>query len=213
MRCGGFVARPVRGFRPRGRVTSLGAQRSNQENRPESAAPRCARGSLRFSVTEARAKLPPLRSGQTVARSQSTKRAGARASAPCDARRLQRGEAKQPTANNPTQQPAKAGCLVFGIGVSGTPLLNRREAQKPRARAKLASRTDSRRLFERSERSERSEFGAALGFEHRREPARRVGGFAGATSLPTFLFAQESRSPAGANSRHHSQHPPTGAQT
>ena len=46
------------------------------------------------------------------------------------------------------------------------------------------------------------EFGAALGFEHRRAPTRRVGGFAGALSLPTFLCAQESRSPAGANSRH-----------
>jgi hypothetical protein len=195
-----FMARPVRGIRPRGRPTSLGAQRSRQKSRNDSAAP-----SLREGVPCASRSLRPRRTRAATlcsnSRHESVLEAScARASMSCDARRLQRGKAKQPTASNPMQQPAEAGCSVFGIGYSGAPLLNRREAQKPRARAQLASRTDSRRLFERSERSERSEFGAALGFEHRRG-ARRAG-FAGAPSLPTFLCAQEGRSPARANSGH-----------
>jgi hypothetical protein len=195
-RCGGFVARPMPGIRPGGRHTSLGAQRSRQENRPEKAALRvpCAARPKR----PAKNSLRSLRSLWSNSCAESVVEARcARASPGCAARRLLRGSFE--TANSPIQQPAKAGCWVFGIGYLGAPLLNRREAQKPRARAKRASRTDSRRLSERSERSERSEFGAALGFEHRRE-ARRAG-FAGAISLPTFLFAQESRSAAGTKSR------------
>src|SRR5262249_1907684 len=55
-----------------------GRPESKQRVAPEPPAPRRARGSLRCAELEARAKLPPLRSGQTVARSQSLKRAGAR---------------------------------------------------------------------------------------------------------------------------------------
>jgi hypothetical protein len=208
-----FQARPMPGVRPGGRPTSLGVQRSRQERRPEKAALRvpCAARPTR----PAQNSLRSLRSlwSNSCAESDVEARC-ARASSGCAARRLLRGSSlTAETANSPMQQPAIAGC-VFDIGYLGAPLLNRREAQKPRARAQHASRTDSRRLFERSERSERSEFGAALGFEHRRGPARlRVGGFAGALSLPTFLCAQESRSPAGAKSRHHSRRQPGGAQT
>ena len=198
-----FMPRPMRGVRPRGRPTSLGVQRSRQERRPGKTAHPQAGGCPALLEQRGPRKTPSATLRSNSCAESVVEARCARASLFCAARRFLRGGSQTAaTANSPMQQPAGAGCLAFGIGVSETPLLNRREAQKPRARAKLASRTDSRRLFERSERSERSEFGAALGFEHRREPARRVGGFAGATSLPTFLFAQECRSPAGANSRH-----------
>ena len=147
----GFVARPMPGFRPGGRPTSLGAQRSRQESRPDSAAPSkyegvpCASRSLRPRRTRS-ASLYSNNRRESVLEA-----CCARASMPCDARRLQRGEAEQPAANS-RRQPAGAGCLVFGIGSSGAPLLNRREAQKPRARAQHASRTD----FATTVRAERS---------------------------------------------------------
>ena len=129
----GLVARSSREFAPAGDLL-FERPKSRQKVAPRSARPfglPCAAQALR-----ARAKLPPLRSGQTVARSQSLKRAARAPSSPSAARRAQGGTAE--TATTEGMWRLAVGCF----GCSGLPLLNRREAQQPRARAQRASTSD-----------------------------------------------------------------------
>jgi hypothetical protein len=203
-RCFGLLARPSGEFAPAGDLL-FERPKSRQKVAPRSARPfglPCAAQALR-----ARAKLPSLRSGQTVARSQKLKRAAHAPSSPCAARRAPGGT--EGTAATAGMRRLAVGC--FGCSaVVGPPLLNRREAQQPRARAQRASTSDFVRLSERSvaKRVPHEPWVASIAGN----PDR--GGFAGAPSLPTFLCAQESRSPAGANSRHgpRHQHPSTNKQ-
>jgi len=80
------VAKPSREFAPAGDLLSCANKKVGKEVAPEKPPTRKRVGTLRFSVIEARAKLPPRpkgRCGQTVARSQLLKRAKARTSMPC----------------------------------------------------------------------------------------------------------------------------------
>ncbi len=188
--CFAFVASVVRGFRPRGRVTSLDAQRSNQESRPGKTAP------AGFpALLEQRGPHPTrcatLRSNSGA---ESVLDAScARASPFCAARRFLRGSSS--TANSQTRKPSATRHLHL-------PLVARRAAEGLEAFAKRTSRTDSVRLSERSV-AKRVAHGASRPEQRRGPAAKRRAGGSGALSLPTFLCAQESRSPAGANSRHH----------
>jgi len=98
------------------------------------------------------------------------------------------GTAEQPTANPKSRSHR---------GISLHPL-STAEVRKSRSpRAQHASRTDLRRLFEQSVAARVRRGASGLSFLGNPEGAVR----SGALSLPTFLCAQESRSPAGANSR------------
>ncbi len=107
------------------------------------------------------------------------------------------------TAEQPTAKPQSRSHR----GIALPPSEPAEEHRALRPRAQLASRTDSAQLSERSV-AERVLRGASR-TEHRREPeAKRRAGGSGALSLPTFLCGQESRSPAGANSRHRTRQQP-----
>ena len=151
-------------------------------------------GALRCSNDEARAQLAPLCSAQTVARSQTLKRA---AHAPRRSALLGGFEggvpqtAQQPTAKPPSRSPR---------GISLPPFSTAEQRKTLRACAKRTSTSDSVRLSDRSV-AKRVAHGPSRS-EQRREPRATRGAVrSGALSLPTFLCAQESRSPAGANSR------------
>ena len=193
----GLVARPMPGFafgetfgfRPGGRPTSLGAQRSRQENRPEETAhplggcpvlleqrgPRPTRVATLCSDSDAESALDAC---------------CARASLFCAARRFLRGSAK--TAEQPTAKPFSRSPR----GIPLTPLSPAEQRNVLRPRAKLASSTDSAPLFEQSVAA-RVGCGASRP-EQRRAPAaqRRAGRSGGALCL--LSGGTESRSPAGA---------------
>ena len=124
----------------------------------------------------------------------------ARASGSCASRLLQRGTPKQPTPQQPTARPGSRSRR--GIPLPPLSTAGKRKARSPRAQ--LASRTDSRRLFEQSVAARVRRGASGLAFLGDPEGAGR----SGVVSLPTFLSTQESRSPAGANSRHGTCHQP-----
>jgi len=186
------------GFRPGGRPTFLSRQESRQRNGPCSAAPRCARGSLRFSVAEAAANsLRSLRSLRSNRGRESVLEACcARASAPCDARRLQRGRPQQPNSQGKTRQSFRSGC-------SFTPPLAPLRSAGPQARARSAPQALTRDAC-LSVVSATNEASSARGLraEHRKAPrATRGAGRSGAT-LCLLSGRSESRSAAGPKSRH-----------
>ncbi len=190
------MARPSREFAPAGDSLSWAPKKVSKEAAPAKPPIRKRLGTLRFSVIEARAKLPPLRSGQTVARSQLLKRAKARASMPCDARRFRRGNPRQPAAELPTPNVSTHSRGLF----LHSPSEPAEERTALRPRAQHASRTDSAQLSDRS--VAKGVLRGASRAAHRREPlALRGAGGSGAT-LCLLSGRPESRSPAGANSRH-----------
>jgi hypothetical protein len=150
---------------------------------------------------QGRAELASLRSAQTGGAKSVLDARFARALGSCASRLLQRGVKEQP------EQPPASGRNLAAtrarrpvVGVRLPPLSTAEERKSRSPRAKLASSTDSRRLFEQSVAT-RVRRGAS-GLSGLGNPAGAVR--PGAPSLPTFLCAQESRSPAGAKSRHHS---------
>ncbi len=187
-RCVGFVSRAVRGFRPRGRVTFLCGQESNQRNRPCKTAPAGCPAMLELRGSR-RTRFATLRS-DNVAKSV-VEACFARASESCASRRFRRGVPR--TANSQAQQPA-SGCISLA------PLSPAEERKVLRPRAQHASRTDSARLFEQSVAARVP--GGASRLEYRRAPEaqRRAGRSGGALCL--LSGGTESRSPAGAKSRH-----------
>jgi hypothetical protein len=137
----------------------------------------------------------------------------ASASGSCASRLLQRGPFEQPSSQRPNPQAGWRRLFRYA------PFSTAEERKALRACAQRTSRTDSVRLSERSV-AKRVPRGPSRP-EYRREPlaqraAVRSGGalclLSGGPENLRFRRSQ-SRSPAGANSRHHSQHPPTGAQT
>jgi len=190
----GFVHRPSGDFAPAGESLSWAPKKVTKQTAPDPPALRCASGPLRCSVLE-----PARRTHDATLCSSKRRESEVEASFARGLKALRFSAGSEGEIEIPRCERL-SGLAVGCSAVPGATLQNRREAQKPRACAKRTSRTDSRRLSERSERSERSEFGPALGFERRRG-ARRAG-FAGAISLLTFLFAQESESAAGTKSRH-----------
>jgi len=118
-----LLARPMPGVRPGGRPTFLCEQESRQRNRPCKTAHPQAAGYPALLGHRGRDELAPLCPARTSVASQCLKRAKARASMPCDARRFRRGDPEQPTAELQTHQPARAGC-------SFTPPLSPAEERK-----------------------------------------------------------------------------------
>jgi hypothetical protein len=109
------------------------------------------------------------------------------------------------TAEQPTAKPD----ILLVRAVRVTPFSTAEERKVLRPRAQHASTTDSAQLFDRS--VAKGVLRGASRLEYRREPpAQRAAVRSGVVSLPTFLSTQESRSPAGANSRHHARQQPAG---
>jgi hypothetical protein len=189
---------PCREFAPAGDLL-FERPKSRQKVAPRSARPLglpCAAQALR-----ARAKLASLRCAQTVARSQSLKRAAHAPSSPSAARRAQGGTAG--TATTEGMWRLAVGCF----GCFGLPLQNRREAQQPRARAQRASTSDFAPLClsvvsKANEASWARPWVASIAGH---PEAQRRGGFAGA-ALCLLSGGPESRSPAGAKPRHGPPH-------
>jgi len=169
------------GFRPGSRPPFLCRQERRQRSDPCRLGPRCARAALRCSVFAARAQLASFTTFTALkqtARSQLTKRAAHAAAKPCAAQLVRRGRR---TPDSPRCASARWRVALLapnakrgGIGkvceandrIALGPRGRRRGAQGfGAARASALRQLTSRRLFERSERSERSEFGA--GPEHR----------------------------------------------
>jgi len=193
------MARPMPGFRPGGRLTFLGAQESKQRNRPCKTAHPQAAGYPALLGHRGRDELAPLCSARTSVASQCLKRAKARASMPCDARRFRRGNSEQPTAELQTHQPVRAGC-------SFTPPLSPAEERKEleAACASTLQELTPRNCSTTAALGPRREFCAGPQvLRTAGNPSRQRGaGGSGAVSLPTFLGAQESRSAAGTKSPH-----------
>ena len=194
-RGGGWMARPMPGVRPGGRPTSLGAQRSRQENRPgETAHPAGGCPALLEQRGPRKTPFATLRSN-SCAESVHEARC-ARASLFCAARRFLRGGSET------AEQPAAKRDRRLAPAVQHTPLLNRREAQEPGARAQRASTTGFAPLCLSavSTANEASWARPRASSIAGNPAAKQRGGFAGAT-LCLLSGRSESRSPAGANSR------------
>jgi hypothetical protein len=205
--------RPSREFAPAGDLLSCADKKVGKETAPEPLRPTLRFGFPAVLSPEAPApnSLRSLRSLRSNKRRESVLEA-------CCARGLRvfRSSAGSKGGREIRRCERLAGLAVgcWDVGCFGTPPWRSREAQEPEARAKRASLTDSAQLSDRSERSERREFCAGLGLRASQgTPSEARGDGTGATSLPTFLFAQESRSPARANSGHHSRRQAGGANT
>jgi hypothetical protein len=190
MSCACLLARPMRGFRPRGRVSSLGAQRSDQENRPDKTTPA---GSPAMLEGQGRAELAPLRSVQTSVASQCLKRASLAPWPSALVGGFKGGVSKQPNSQQPGPQ---AGWRRL---FNHPPFSAAEERKTASPFAQRTSRTDSVRLSDRSVAKGVPHGG--LRSEHHREPAaQRRAARSGATFC--LLFGRSKRrSAAGANSR------------
>ena len=153
------------------------------------------RGSLRCSNSEARAQLAPLRSAQTVARSQWLKRA---ARAPRRSALLggfEGGVPKQPNSQQPSPQAGWRRLFIH------TPFESAEKRRALRPFAKRTSRTNFVRVSER--RVAKRVPHEASRSEHRRATPLRSKGADGSGATFCLLFGRSKRrSPAGANSRH-----------
>jgi len=200
---GGLAPRPSRDFVPAADSLSWAPKKVSKETAPVPSPLRFAAGSPAMLGRRGPRKTPSatLRSN-SCAESVDEVRC-AHASPSCASRLLQGGVPKQPTAKPDSRSQR-------GIRLPPFEPAEERKVLRPCAQRTL--RTDSAQLFEQSVAA-RVLRGASRP-EYRREPlATRGAGGSGALSLPTFLCAQESRSPAGANSRHYSRHKTRGAKT
>jgi len=200
---GVFVARPSRGFVPAADLL-FAPPKSRQKALPcETTHPKGG-----WVPCDARNPGPhpthfaTLRSNKGV-RSQLLKRAARAPRAPALLGGLE-GEA--PGTEQPTAKPESRSLR----GIPLTPFSPAEERKTRSPRAKLASRTDSRRLFEQSvaARVRRGASGLSTAGNPSKARAGRSGG-----ALWLLSGGPESDSPAGAKSRHHSWHQPAGAQT
>ena len=136
----GLLARPSGDFAPAGDLRFV-PPRSRQKAPPDRAAPRFASGSLRCSGLEGSR-------GTRFATLRSNNRAKSVVEA-CCARALKSlrcsAALKGVRRNTSNARPVRLATRLFGcsaVGCSGSPLQNRREAQKPGARAQRASTSD-----------------------------------------------------------------------
>ena len=195
---GGFWPGPCREFAPAGDLLS-GRPESRQRVAPVPSPLRFAAGCPAMLETRGRAELTSLRSVQTSGAKSVDEVRCAHAPGSCASRLLQGGVKEQP--NSPIAKPGSRS--VRGIWVPPSEPAEKRRALSPFA--KRTSTSDSRRLSEQSAATRVRRAGSRT--EHRRGPgAQRRAGGSGAVSLVTFLGAQESDSPAGAKSPHHTRH-------
>jgi hypothetical protein len=196
------MARPSREFAPAGDLLSERPE-SRQRVAPEPPAPRTARGSLRCAVLEAPRKTPVAAQGPLWSNSCAESELEACWRTRPQGRTLLGGTQRGSEGTAMTSRVTRVaiGCSA----VWDSPFETAEKHRRPRRAPWRASTSDSAQLFDQSVaegvlRGPRSSSIAG------HPPALRVGGFAGAISLPTFLFAQESRSPARANSGHGPMH-------
>jgi hypothetical protein len=197
-----FQARPSREFVPAAESLSCADKKVNKETAPAKPALRAA---LRCSDDEARAELAPLRSAQTTARSQLTKRAAHAPGRPALLGGLEGESRAQP--NSPTAKPASRPSPAARYA----PFSTAEQRKALRARAKRASRTDSVQLSEQSVAA-RVLRGPSKP-EQLRAPATQRRAVRSGGALCLLSGGPESRSPAGAQSRHHSRRHTKGAKT
>jgi hypothetical protein len=192
----------VPGVRPGGRPTFLSAQESRQRKRPEKTAPAGSPALLeRRGPRPTRAATLCSNSGaESVLEARC-----AQASPFCAARRFLRGSFETASSRKPTAKPESR----WPRGISGYPLESAEQRKVLRPRAQRASRTDSARLFEQSVAA-RVARGASRPEQRRAPAAQRRADGTGAT-LCLLSGRTESRSPAGANSRHRTCQQPAGS--
>ena len=192
----GVLARPSGEFAPAGDLLFV-PPKSRQKAPPDRAALRFASGSLRCSGLEGSR-------GTRFATLRSNNRAKSVVEA-CCARALKAlrcsAALKGVRRNTSNARPVRLATRLFGcstVGCSESPLQNRREAQKPGARAQHASTTYSAPLSDRSERSERREFGAGPGLRASQgTPKRSAGAVLQGSLFAYFLAGQKVGRPPG----------------
>jgi len=186
---GWFMARPSRDFVPAADLL-FAPPKSRQKALPCETAPA-------MLEAQGRAELAPLRSAQTGVAKSVLEACFARALGFCASRRFRRGGPE--TAEQPTARPASRVMDVFLYA----PFSPAEERKTRSPRAQLASRTDSRRLFEQSvaARVRRGASGLSTAGNPSKARAGRSGG-----ALWLLSGGPESDSPAGANSRHGPRH-------
>jgi len=188
-RCYGLPPMPSRDFVPAADSLSCARKKVSKESAPVPSPLRCAKGSpAMLGARGSRGtRFTTLRSNSR-AKSDDEARF-ARASGSCASRLLQRGTPKQPTAKPASRLAPAVLYAPFSTAVQRKVL---------RARAQLASRTDSVRLFERSV-AKRVPHGPSRP-EQRREPTRAAGRRCGRGELfAYFLAAQKVGRPPGRN--------------
>ncbi len=198
-RCFGWTPAPIRDlpsakpsvFVPAADLLSCARKKVGKESAPVPSPLRCAKGSP--AMLEHRGSrgthFATLRSDS---RAKSVDEARyARASAFCASRLLQRGTPKHPT--------AKPGSSSLGR-IRLTPVSTAEERKGLKPRAQHASTPDSAQLFEQSVAA-RVLRGASRP-EYRRAPLAQRGARRSGGALCLLSGGPESRSPAGANSRH-----------
>lgn len=193
------VARPSRDFVPAADLLSCARKKVGKESAPVPSPLRCAKGSPAMLEAQGRAELTSLRSVQTSGAKSVLEARCARALGSCASRLLQRGTPKQP--QQPSAKPKSPSPQRIGLA----PLSTAEQHKDLRACAKRTSSTDSVRLSDRSV-AEGVPHGPSRPEQHRAPAAVLRAVRSGVVSLPTFLSTQESRSPAGANSRHGRRH-------
>jgi hypothetical protein len=200
MRCGGLAPAVVPGVRPGGRPTFLHAQESRQITRPSKNGPSGCPAMLKAQGSR-RTHFATLRSNNCA--KSVFEACCARALGFCASRRFRRGVPQ--TAEQPTAKPASR----LSPAVRYAPFSTAEERKALRARAKLASRTDSVRLSDRSV-AEGVPHGPSRP-EYRREPTAQRAAVRSGGAFCLLFGGPKSRSPAGAKSRHRTWRQPKGA--
>jgi hypothetical protein len=196
VRCFGLLARSVPGFRPGGRPTFLCGQESRQRSRPCKTGPA---GSPAMLEAQGRAELTSLRSVQTSGAKSVLEARFARALGFCASRRFRRGT---PSSQQPTAKPESR----LASAVRHAPFSTAEERKVLRPCAQRTSTTDFARLSERSvaKRVPREDSRP----EYRREPEAKRRAVRSGGALCLLSGGPESRSPAGAKSRHRTRQQP-----
>ncbi len=191
-------------FVPAADSLSCARKKVSKESAPAPSPLRCAKGSPAMLKAQGRAELASLRSAQTGGAKSVLDARCARALGACASRLLQRGTPEQP--QQPTAKPESRLSPAVRYG----PFSTAEERKVLRPRAQHASRTDSAQLSDRS--VAKGVLRGASRLEYRREPEAKRRAVRSGRALCLLSGGPESKSPAGAKSRHHSRRQPEGAQ-
>jgi hypothetical protein len=198
-RCFSLLARPSRDFVPAADSLSCTRKKVSKESAPAPSA--LFEGCPAMLETQGRAELASLRSAQTSGAKSVLEASFARALGSYASRLLQRGTPEQP--KQPKQPTAKPD-IRLAPAVRHAPFSTAEQHKASRPRAQRASSTDSAQLFEQSVAA-RVLRGASKP-EQRRAPVAQRRAVRSGGALCLLSGGPESRSPAGANSRHPSRH-------
>jgi hypothetical protein len=187
---GGLMPMPSRDFVPAADLLSCARKKVGKESAPVPSPLRCAKGSPAMLEAQGRAELTSLRCVQTGGAKSVLEARCARALGSCASRLLQRG--------TPNTNAKPRSRLTPAVGYAPFSTAEERKVLKPRAQH--ASTSDSAQLFEQSVAA-RVLRGASRP-EYRREPAASLRAVRSGGALCLLSGGPESRSPAGAKSRH-----------